>query len=257
MLMHRALLLLSLCLAIPAQAGILEDDQARQQIKELEARVQRLQDSVQQQTRSMLDLQSQIDALNADIRKLRGQDEETAHGLQEAEKRQKDFYVDLDTRVRHFESEEQAAKTAAALAAASATKATVPVAETSNPVSEDHAFAAAYGLFEAGKQADAIKSFQEFLKKYPDSVHVPNANYYLGNAQFKVRNYRAALDTFQGLLKSYPDTPITPDVLFKIAECLHGLKHDIAARKTLKTIIAKYPSSKAAAKARKLLAAKK
>ena len=253
MLMHRALLLLGLCLAIPANAGILEDDKARQQIKELEARVQKLQDSVQQQTRSMLDLQSQIDALNTDIRKLRGQNEETAHGLQEAEKRQKDFYVDLDTRVRHFESEEQAAKAAAA----SAPKSTATHANASSPVSEDHAFARAYGLFEAGKHADAAKAFQEFLKKFPDSIHIPNATYYLGNAQYAIRNYRAALDTYEGLLKVYPDTPITPDVLFKIAECLHGLKHNASSLKVYKKIIAKYPSSKAAAKARKRLGVKK
>ncbi|MCG6932187.1 MAG: tol-pal system protein YbgF [Gallionella sp.] len=251
--MHRALLLLGLCLAIPANAGILEDDKARQQIKELEARVQKLQDSVQQQTRSMLDLQSQIDALNTDIRKLRGQNEETAHGLQEAEKRQKDFYVDLDTRVRHFESEEQAAK----VAAASAAKSTPAHANASSPVSEDHAFARAYGLFEAGKHADAAKAFQEFLKKFPDSIHIPNATYYLGNAQYAIRNYRAALDTYEGLLKVYPDTPITPDVLFKIAECLHGLKHNASSLKVYKKIIAKYPSSKAAAKARKRLGVKK
>jgi len=253
MLMHRAFLLLGLCLAIPARAGILEDDEARHQIKEQEARVLKLQDTVQQQARSMLDLQSQIDSLNSQVRKLRGQDEVTAHGVQEAEKRQKDFYVDLDTRVRHFESEEQAAK----IAAASAASATVPVAETSSPVSEDHAFAVAYGLFQAGKNEGAVKSFQSFLKKYPDSIHVPNANYYLGNAQFAAKNYRGALDTYQRLLKAYPDTPITPDVLFKIAECLHGLKHDVGAHKVLRDIIGKFPSSKAAAKARKLLAKSK
>jgi tol-pal system protein YbgF len=253
MLMHRALLLLGLCLAIPAQAGILEDDQARQQIKEVGARVLKLDETIQHQTKSMLDLQSQIDALNAEVRTLRGQNQETTHGLQDAEKRQKDFYVDLDTRVRHFESEEQAAKAAAA----SAVTATVPVAEASGPVSEDHAFAAAYGLFQAGKHADAAKSFRDFLKKYPDSIHVPNAKYYLGNAQFSVKNYRGALDTYQSLLKDYPDTPITADVLFKISECLHGLKHDVAAHKTLKKIIAKFPTSKAATKAKKLLAATK
>jgi tol-pal system protein YbgF len=253
MLMHRALLLLGLCLAIPAQAGILEDDQARQQIKELGARVLKLDDTIQHQTKSMLDLQTQIDALNAEVRTLRGQNEETTHGLQDAEKRQKDFYVDLDTRVRHFESEEQAAKAAGA----SAVKATVPVDEASGPVSEDHAFAVAYGLFQADKYADAAKSFRDFLKKYPDSIHVPNAKYYLGNAQFSVKNYRGALDTYESLLKDYPDTPITADVLFKISECLHGLKHNVAANKTLKKIIAKYPTSKAAAKAKKLLAATK
>jgi len=253
MQMHRAFLLLGLCLAVPAHAGILEDDKARQQIKELEARVQKLQDTVQQKTASMLDLQSQIDALNTDLRKLRGQNEEIAHGLQDAEKRQKDFYVDLDTRVRHFESEEQAAK----IAAASAAKSTATLADTSSPVSEDHAFAKAYGLFEAGKHADAAKAFQEFLRKYPDSIHVPNATYYLGNARYAVKNYRGALDTYEGLLKAYPETPITPDVLYKIAECLHGLKHDVSSHKVLRKLIAKYPSSKAAAKARKRLAAKK
>ena len=48
MLMHRAFLLLGLCLAIPARAGILEDDEARHQIKEQEARVLKLQDTVQE-----------------------------------------------------------------------------------------------------------------------------------------------------------------------------------------------------------------
>ena len=88
-------------------------------------------------------------------------------------------------------------------------------------------------------------------------IRIPNAIYYLGNAQYAVRNYRAALDSFEGLLRAYPDTPITPDVLLKIAECLHGLKHEAAAQKTYRKLIAKFPSSKAAAKARKRLAAKK
>ena len=74
MLKQRALLLLlSLCFAIPAQAGLLEDDEARNQIQQLEKRVLKLEDAVKQQTQSMLDLQSQIEALNTEIRKLRGQ----------------------------------------------------------------------------------------------------------------------------------------------------------------------------------------
>ena len=114
MLKQCALILLSLSFVIPAQAGLLEDDEARKQIQQLETRLLKLEDSIKQQTKSMLDLQSQIDSLNAEIRKLRGQNEETTHGLQDAEKRQKDFYVDLDTRLRHFESAEAAAKEAAA-----------------------------------------------------------------------------------------------------------------------------------------------
>jgi tol-pal system protein YbgF len=253
MLKQRALLLLlSLCFAIPAQAGLLEDDEARNQIQQLEKRVLKLEDAVKQQTQSMLDLQSQIEALNTEIRKLRGQNEETTHGLQDAEKRQKDFYVDLDTRLRHFESAEEAAKEAAAKPPVA------PVyADSNDPVSEDRAFEAAYGLFKAGSQANAVKAFQEFLKKYPDSVHAPNANYWLGKAQFALKDYKGALDTYQGILKDFPETPKTADVLYGIAVCQQGLKRHIAAHKTLKQLVAKYPASEAASKAKKLLAATK
>jgi tol-pal system protein YbgF len=267
MLKQRALFLLGLCLAIPAHAGLLDDDEARQQIKQLEARVLKLEeaarvlkleDAVKQQTKSMLDLQGQIEAVNTEIRKLRGQNEETTHGLQDAEKRQKDFYVDLDSRLRHFESAEEAAKEAAKEATAAAAK--TPVApitvDPSDPVPENRAFEAAYGMLKSGSYGNAIRAFQEFLKKYPDSVQVPNANYWLGNAQFALKDYHGALDTFQGLLKDFPSTPKGADVLLNIAGCQRELKHTVAAKKTLKQLIAKYPSSEAAAKAKKLLSAK-
>jgi tol-pal system protein YbgF len=256
MLKQRALfLLLSLCFAIPAQAGLLEDDEARSQIQQLEKRVLKLEDAVKQQIKSMLDLQSQIDALNTEIRKLRGQNEETTHGLQDAEKRQKDFYVDLDTRLRHFESAEEAAKEAAA--ATTKTPVAPVIVDPSDPGPENRAFESAYGLFKSGSQANAVKAFQEFLKKYPDSVHVPNANYWLGNAQFAQKDYKGALDTYQGMLKDFPETPKSADVLYGIALCQQGLKRSISARKTLKQLVAKYPASEAAAKGKKLLAAAK
>ena len=256
MLKQRALLLLSLCVSLPAQAGLLEDDDAREQIKQLETRVVKLEDAAKQQTKSMLDLQGQIEALNTEVRKLRGQNEETAHGLQDAEKRQKDFYVDLDTRLRHFESAEEATKEAAVISASAVSKTpAIPVpVDSSGPISEDRALEAAYGLFKAGNHANAVKAFQEFLKKYSDSIYIPNVNYWLGNAQFALKDYQGALDTYQGLLKDFPDTPKTPDVLLAVAGCQQELKRSITAHKTLKQLISKYPASAAAIKARKLLA---
>jgi len=258
MLKQRALILLCLCYVVPAQAGLLEDDEARKQIKQLETRVLKLEDAIKQQTRPMLDLQSQIDSLNAEIRKLRGQNEEIMHGLQDAEKRQKDFYVDLDTRLRHFESAEEAAKEAAAkeAAAAKATAATVSD-DPFDPVAEDRAYEASYASYKAGNYADAIRAFQAFIKKYPDSVRVPNANYWLGNAQLAMKDYKNAMDTYQGYLRDYPEARRSADAMYGIARCEYGLKKPNTARKTLKKIIAKYPASEAAAKAKKLLAAAK
>lgn len=255
MLKHRALLLLSLCLSLPAQAGLLEDDEARRQIQQVEARVQKLEEAVKQQTKSMLDLQSQIEALNMTIRNLRGQNEEIAHGLQDAEKRQKDFYVDLDTRVRHFEVAEEAAKEA--VAAPVLVPATPSAVDPSDPGPANRSYEAAYGLSKSGNHADAVKAFQDFLKKYPGSVYAANANWLLGNAQYALKDYRGALDTYQALLKDFPGTAKAADVLYGMAGCEQGLKRPVTARKLLKQIIDKYPSSEAAAKAKKLLAAGK
>ena len=263
MLKQRALLLLALCFAIPAQAGLLEDDEARLQIQKLEARVLKLENAINQQTKPMLDLQSQIDSLNTEIRNLRGQNEENAHGLQDAEKREKDFYVDLDTRVRNLESAEAAAKDAAAKEAAAkeaAAKqaAAAPVAlDPFDPVAEDRAYEAGYALYKAGNYADAAKSFQSFAKNFPDSLRVPEAEYWLGNSQLAMKDYKSALDTYQGYLKDFPEAAKSADVMYGMARCLQGLKRPNAARKTLKKLLAKYPSSGAAAKAKKLLAASK
>ena len=250
-----ALISLGLLLAAPAQAGLFTDDDARKRNQQLEARTLVLEEALNQQTKSMLDLQSQIEALDSEIRKLRGQNEEIAHGLQDAEKRQKDFYVDLDARLRHFESVEESAKETETTGAQST--ALTPSADTQDPVPENRAFENAYNSFRHGSHADAAKAFRAFLKKYPDSVHVPNATYWLGNAQFALKEYKGALSTYQGLLKNFPDTSKAADTYFGVAECRRALNQKGEAQKTLKQLIAKYPDSEAAAKAKKLLATAK
>jgi len=244
----RALVLLGLCFAVPAQAGLFADDDARKQIQQLEVRVLKMEE---QQTKSLMDLQGQIEALNAEIRKLRGQNEEIAHGLQDAEKREKDFYVDLDTRLRRFESIDSMQQTP------SNPDAAAPPADPNDPTSANRAFEAAYGLLKGGSYTNAAKAFREFLKKYPDSVHVPNANYWLANALFAMGDYKNALSAYQDLAKVVSGAPRAADVLFGIAGCQNELKQAAAAQKTLKLLAAKYPDSDAAAKAKKLLAASK
>ena len=252
MLKLRALILLGLCVALPAQAGLFSDDDARKQIQVVEARVLKLEESDKRLTQSVFDLQGQIDALNTELRKLRGQNEEVAHGLQEAEKREKDFYVDLDTRLRHLESTG---------AAPAPTEAVTPneagAAVDDDPAKENRAIEKAYGLSKAGNYADAAKAYEDFLQKYPDSVHVVNASYWLGNTQFALQDYKTALVTYRALLKDHPDTARAPDVLFGIAGCQQELKAVTSARATLKQLVTKYPDSAAAAKAKKLLAVAK
>lgn len=243
----RFLLLLGCLFVTPASAGLFSDDEARQQIQQLEERVRSLEASEKKQTQSMLELMSQIDALNLQIRQLRGQNEELAHGLQEAERREKDFYVDLDSRLRRFETAAPALETPAA----------AKTSDPEDPIAENRAYESAYKSYKEGTPASGAKAFQDFIQVYPHSVHVPNASYWLGSALLKLKDYEGALATFEDLLKVYPATPRAPEALLQIAECQAKLKKTDASKQTLKQVIAKYPGTEAAATAKKLLATKK
>lgn len=279
-----ALVLVAWSIAGPAQAGLFADDDARERIQLLETRVIKLEDTlsqqtkvinqqtssinqqsatINQQTKSMLDLQGQMDVLNADMRKLRGQNEELAHGLKEAEKRSKDFYVDLDARLRHFESAEEAGNQAEenlaqqAISVSGVSASDVVASDHYDPVLENRAIESAYALYKGGSHADAVKAFRDFLAKYPGSVHVPNAMFWMGDALLKQKGFKGALNTFQDLLRTFPGNSKSADALLNIATCQQVLKQGAAARKTLKELVDLYPASDAAAKAKKLLASKK
>lgn len=259
----RLLLLAGLCVvAGRAHAGLFSDEEAHNKIQQLDVRISRLEESnkqqaetVKQQTQSMLDLQTQIETQVAELRRLRGQLEELTHGLQEAEGRQKDFYVDLDTRVRHFETLE-----AAAPPAPPATPQPDSASEVSNaddPVVENRAYESAYRLFKGGSHQKAITAFQEFMKKFPESVYVPNVHHAMGNAYFALNDYKNALVSYQLLQLKYPYSPKVAEAMFGIADCQQELNNMIAAKKTLRQIVAKYPGSEMADKARKRLASLK
>src|SRR5271169_6079753 len=216
----RVLLLAGLCVVgVQARAGLFNDDEARQQIQQVGARVSTLEEagkkqaeSDNQQTRTMLDLQSQIESLNTEVRSLRGLNEELTHNLQDADKRQKDFYIDLDTRLRRFETTDTAVPQPGDATA------------TDNPAAGDRAYEAAHGLYKAGKHQEAVKAFQEFTKKFPDSVYVPNAQYEMGAAYFVLTDYKNALASYQVLASKFAFSPKAPEAILGIADSQRELK---------------------------------
>lgn len=286
----RALMLAGLCIASgQSHAGLFNDDEARKQIQQVEARTFALEESSKQQAdtnqrqaefnkqqtetnrqqtetnrqqaetskqqiRTLLDLQGQIEAQNTELRSLRGQNEELMHNLRDAEKRQKDFYIDLDTRIRHFESAEAAAAANAAAQQQPAASADNAPAAADDPALENRAYEAAYGIFKAGNHQKAITAFQEFLKKFPASVYAPNASYGLGNAYFALKDYKNALVNYQLFISNYSFSPKVPEAMLNVADCQQALENVSAARKTLKKIIAKYPGSEVSDEAKKRLA---
>ena len=250
-------LLICLCVAsAPAMAGLFADEDARKQVKQLEDRIVKLEKALaaaeadkEQYIRSTLDLQIQMEALNAELRKQRGQSEEFTHNLQDAEKRQKDFYIDLDTRLRHIEAGEVAAKAATNDHPGSSNDV------SADPVAENRAFEAAYTFYKAENYQAAATAFGDFLKKYPQTVHEANVLYWMGTAYFLQKDWKNSVSSYQSLITKYQDHPKVPEVMINISDCQVSLNNKTAAKKTLKQLISQFPGSDASEKAKKRLAA--
>jgi tol-pal system protein YbgF len=238
-----------------ASAGLFADEDARKQVKALEDRVVKLEKALaaseqdkEQYIRSTLDLQMQMEAINTELRKLRGQNEELTHNLQDAEKRQKDFYVDLDTRLRRFENNDGASARGGARA-----DSTKDVA--SDPVGESRAFESAYNYYKAESYQQAAAAFRDFLKSFPQSVHEANVLYWLGNSNFLLKDCKGSIASYQSMIEQYPDHPRVPEAMINVADCQLTLKNKPAAQKVLKQVITQFPGSDASDKAKKRLAA--
>ena len=248
-----------------AHAGLFTDDEAQQkigtlqqQVQTLEARLSKLENLVQSQ--GMVDLLSQLDALKGDVAKLRGQVEVQTHDIEGTQKRQKDFYVDLDTRVRRLESAGPVAAPPPVTAPVSGTSskkgATVAAPAPSvaaDPALETRAYESALGLFKVGNYQGAIAGFQEFLKSYPGSNIASSAQYWIGNAYFALHDFKASISAQQKLVSQYPASQKVPDAMLNIASSQQELNDAASARKTLEELVAKYPISPAAELAQKRL----
>lgn len=254
-------LLICLCVASShAAAGLFADDDARKQVQLLEVRVGKLEERVikleqalassesdrEQSVRSMLDLQMQLEAINTELRKLRGQNEELVHNLQDAEKRQKDFYIDLDARLRRIEE--------SSVAAPPVDRADGSKDVSDDPVGENRAFEAAYNLYKAENYQNAAMAFSNFLKSYPQTVHEANVHYWMGNAYFLLKDCKNSISSYQALIEKYQDHPRAPEAMLNIADCELEMKNKTGAKKTLKQLISQFPGSDASEKAKKRLA---
>jgi len=227
----------ALCLAAPAHA-LFEDDEARAQIKKLEARLARIESEAgERDRRALFELVNQIESLRRDMAALRGQIEVLTNRVESLDKRQKDLYVDLDTRLRKIE-----------MAGGDKEK------DAQQLAIETQAYEAALAQFKANNFGSAIQGLKEFLKTHPNSTLAPSAQYWIGNAYYALRDYKTAIAEQQKVVATWPEHAKAPDAMLNIASSQAELGDVNGARNTLRTLVAKYPSSSAAEQAKQRLA---
>lgn len=239
--MAKRLLPLAVLLAVsavaPARAALFDDEEARRQISalrtELNARIERLEAS----SRGQLELANQNELLRGEIARLNGQIELLLHEVQSLTQRQRDFYVDLDNRLRKLE-----------------TTATTP--PPVDPAAESRDYEAALALLKESKFKEAQAGFDQFITRYPGSSFLPNAHFWAGNAALQGKDVGAAGNYFRAILNNWPNDPIAPDAMLGIANAQQAMGESKPSQETLKKLVERFPDSAAAKVARQRLGMK-
>lgn len=278
-------------------AGLFGDDKAREQIttlrnqvEEMEARIAKMEEALKSQ--ALLKLYTQVETLGLELGRLNGQVEMLSNDNSLLQKRQRDFYIDLDNRLRRIEQPDMPApapsqtkptdsssnlttplsvpQDAPPVSVATAKSSLTPEssASSASPTgeslsskglippgpTENSAYETAYNFFKDGDYVEAISQFERFLENHPQSSLAPGAAYWIGNARYALRDFPLAIDAQRRLLATYPDSPKAPDALLNIASSQHEMGDTKASKHTLEDLIARHPLSEAAKKAKQRLA---
>jgi tol-pal system protein YbgF len=230
------------CLALAAwvplqsHAGILDDNEARKAILDLRAKIDTLSRDVNARIDTKADKSGALEMVNqneqttAEIAKLRGQLEVLSNDITTMQKRQKDFYTDLDARIRKLEPRQV----------------TIDGQEAAVAAEEQNSYDGAMSTFKARDYKGAAAQLGEFVRRYPQSGYASNAQYWLGNAYYAQGDCKKAIAAQQVVTATWPDSAKAPDAMLNIGTCYAELKDKKSATKALKELIAKYPDSASA-----------
>lgn len=250
-----ALLAAGLMLAsAPSHAALFGDNEARQAVLDLRAKVDALQRDILRQLNELsnrqteieqrlsrvengqkagLARQNEIDTLRREVAQLRGQLEEQLNQLQLQQRHSED----VDSRLKRFEPIDV----------------NIDGRNFTVEQAEKRQFDAALAHFRKSEFKAADEAFQGFIRSYPESPYVPTALYWQGGAQYAQGNYKTAIGTLQSLMQRFPDNPRQADALLLIGNAQADSGNPKTARQTYIRIGKEFPGTSAANAARERL----
>jgi tol-pal system protein YbgF len=193
--------------------------------------------------RNQIDFANQVEAIKADIAKLRGQIEVLAYELEATQKRQKDFYVDLDNRLRKLEPAPAETRPDARADPQG------PAAKV-DPAQETRDYETALAGLKASKFKEAGAAFVAFIKAYPNSSLIASAHYWGAYAHAQARDHAPAAELFGKFAAGWPNDERAPAALESRVASLEALKDWKNARAALELLADKYPNSEPGKKAK-------
>lgn len=239
---------------------------------EIDTRVSRLENIVANELD--IKLLNQIEAMQQEIRELRGKLEEQQNSVQMLNQKQDKLYINLDSRINNLPSTNanttapSAAVTPAAPVSAPAVQTpimqtTTQPTDTNTPMppisaveqqtgtSEKGLYDVANALVQQRKYAEAIIEYKDLLWQFPEGVYAPHAYYWLGelySIQWQANRHdknllNQAKEAFTTITSRYQGQERAGDALLKLGLLEIDQDHLAIAKDLLQQVVSKYPNT--------------
>ena len=114
---------------------------------------------------------------------------------------------------------------------------------TAPGITPTSAFNFAYNDYLNGKYELAVAGFQRFVKDFSGTSLAPNAQYWLGESYYNLKDYGRAIQTFEFLVAEYPGNEKVPASLYKLGLATAETGDLVKSRKSLKRVLEEFPAS--------------
>lgn len=207
----------------------------------------------------LLEMVTQVEQLNAEVARLRGELDVQGYTLQTTQKRQNDLYSDLDQRLGKLESNasQPVAKAASSSVDSGDAAGKSADAKTDKADEASQTYDRALTLLRNREFPKAIWLLKTFPDKYPSASQLGDVQYWLGMAYAADHQCKQAVTAHMDFTGKYANHPKVPDALRNIGNCQRDLGDLTAARATWNKLIKQFPNSDAASKAKQQLTALK
>ena len=124
-----------------------------------------------------------------------------------------------------------------------------PAAQASAPPAEQ-LYQTAFGDYNAAKYTLSSAEFHDVIHYYPDNALAGNSYFYLGEIDYRQGKFAAAVKNYDAVLQKFVGNNKVPASELRKGQCLLSLKEKDAGVREFRALIQRYPNSPEAAAAR-------
>ncbi|MBI4366752.1 MAG: tol-pal system protein YbgF [Deltaproteobacteria bacterium] len=225
----------------------------KERVRVLEQSLREVQAVLRDRGTATAEVGMQADQARVDLQAIHGSIDGVAQQLRRSNEEANRFRQDVDERLRTIEEQMRLAPRPATMPATTPSPSAPPTAPpsssaaVSDPVSQE--YQKALSLVHAGDYLNAANAFRQFVQTNSRSALAPNAQFWVGDCYFAMKDYQRAIKEYQVVAERFPRHEKANTALYKQGLAFENLGMKEEAKLFWQKLVAKAPQSPEAKKA--------